>query len=210
MGNPLRVAIVAQGDSWRSYRGVDVDEVWAINHMGLRIAHDLLFHMDDCRLQESRDNSSITPLIELLQVHPRFITSKAYPEYVGAEAFPLEEVVNCVGTTYLNGTTAYAVAYAIYSNVSELHLYGCDFSYPNRHKAESGRGCVEHLLGIAKERGIQIVLPEDTSLMDQNVTDKPYGYDAYHVTFGEENGRITVTMTDKPLPTGEEIERRYA
>lgn len=206
----MRVAIVAQGESWRSYRGVDVDEVWAINHMGLRIGHDLLFHMDDCKVQESRDNSSIIPLVELLQVHPRFLTSKVYPDYPGAEAYPLADVVNCIGTTYLNGTTAYAVAYAIFLQVEELHLYGCDFSYPNAHKAESGRGCVEHLLGIAKERGIRIVLPENTSLMDQNVIHKPYGYDAYYVTFIEDGGRITVEMTDKPLPSGEEIEKRYA
>ena len=57
------VAIVAMGPSHRSYTGLAsiygdrcrlVDETWAINAMGTVIQHDLLFHMDDCRIQEAR------------------------------------------------------------------------------------------------------------------------------------------------------------
>lgn len=208
----MKVAIVAQGESWKGVKQADVDEVWAINMMVIRIRHDLAFAMDDLALQEERakTNDSVHSLLEMLEIHPKFYTSTVYPKYEGAMSYPLEDVVNSVGT-YLNSTVAHAVAYAIHKGVQELHLYGCDFSYPHAHKAESGRGCVEHLLGIAKERGIRIVLPPDTTLMDQCVPDdaKPYGYDAHHVSFTETNGRITVDMTPKDLPLVDEIEARY-
>ena len=210
----MRVAIVAQGDSWRGVRDAKVDEIWAINAIGLRIRHDLLFHMDDCRVQEVRavNNPSVATLLELLRASPAFFTSTVYPEYPGAIAYPLETVVNDLRTTYLNGTTAYAVAYAIHQEVKEIHLYGVDFSYPNVHKAESGRGCVEHLLGIAHARGIRVVLPNDTTLMDMNVPKawKPYGFDAHDVDFVDVEGFIEVRMKPKAIPTAEEIERRYA
>ncbi len=209
----MKVAIVAQGESWRGVKQADVDEVWAINMMVIRIRHDLAFAMDDLALQEERakTNDSVHSLLEMLEIHPRFYTSTAYPKYEGAMSYPLEGVVNSVGTTYLNSTVAHAVAYAIHKKVSEIHLYGCDFSYPHAHKAESGRGCVEHLLGIAKERGIRVVLPPDTTLMDRSVPEdmKPYGYDAHRVTFADIDGRTTVQMTPKDLPTVSEIETRY-
>jgi hypothetical protein len=209
----MKVAIVAQGESWRGVRQAEVDEVWAINMMVCRIRHDVAFAMDDLALQQERakTNDSVRSLLEMLEIHPEFFTSTVYPAYEGARAFPLQAVVNSVGTTYLNSTVAHAVAYAIHAGVQELHLYGCDFSYPHAHKAEAGRGCVEHLLGIAKERGIRVVLPPDTTLMDQCVPDdaKPYGYDAHHVTFTETEGEVRVAMTPKALPHAHEIEARY-
>jgi hypothetical protein len=45
-------------------------------------------------------------------------------------------------------------------------MFGCDFTYPKAHDAEKGRGCVEYWLGFARARGIEILLPANTSLMD--------------------------------------------
>lgn len=199
------VSIVAQGQSWREW--VPGDETWAVNAMALRVPHDLLFHMDDCRVQESRAklNQGIGTLVEVLRSHPRFITCKAYLEYAGAEVFPLQAVVKDLGRCYFNSTVAYAVAYAIYRKVKRIQLYGADFTYPNVHRAEMGRGCVEYWLGVAESRGIDVVLPETTTLFDMNVSHetKPYGFcDPYTVT-------DTLELIDKPLPTADEIEARY-
>lgn len=210
----MKVAILAQGASWAGVRDAVVDEVWAINMMALKYPHNLLFHMDDCRVQEARalTNSDMQILVDVLQSHPAFYTSTVYPEYPGARAFPLEDVVNTLGTTYLNSTAAYAVAFAIFAGVTELHLYGLDFSYPHAHRAEAGRGCVEHLIGIAMERGITVVIPPDGTLMDACVpaANKPYGYDAHDVTFRRVGQRTFVDMTPKPIPTAAEMEARYA
>ena len=219
---PKSVAIVAMGASAQMYLAVAAqrggrhevaENTWAINGMGGVIEHDLLFHMDDCRLQESRTGTeNIQCMLKWLRRHPRFFTSKAYPEYPGAIEFPLEDVVNSVGSTYLNNTVAYAVAYAIHIGVNTLSVWGADYTYPDRHKAESGRGCVEFLLGIAAARGIAIQVPDKSSLLDADVPPewKPYGYDAYHVRFDEAGGRTVVTKDPKELPAPDEIEKRYS
>lgn len=218
------VSIVAQGGSFASYiqecadkGGVPpTDEVWCVNTLGGIIKHDLLFHMDDCKVQESRPNRNIHNMMGWLKTHPRFMTSTVYDDYPGAVEYPLEEVVNCIGTPYLNGTVAYALAYAIYQEYDGIRLYGADFTYADVHKAESGRGCVEFLIAIALERGIKVYLPPYTTLMDtrESWNVKLYGMDAWEIdvdVIADDEGRpkLNVKKTPKPLPKGEEIEALY-
>lgn len=225
MGKVGSVAIVAMGRSSATYlsmastkggRHKIADEVWAINSMGGVIQHDLLFHMDDCRVQEARakaqPDGNVAGMLDWLKVHPRFFTSKAYPEYQGAMEYPLQDVINGIGSVYFNNTVAYAVAWAIHIGVKKISLWGVDYSYPDLHKAESGRGCVEFLLGVAAARGIELEVAADSTLLDANVPDnqKPYGYDASHVKFDYTENGVKVSMTPRDrLPTAQEIERRY-
>ncbi|MES0444978.1 MAG: methyltransferase domain-containing protein [Desulfobacterales bacterium] len=222
---PKSVSIVAMGKSAATYirlasnkggRQRVSDEVWAINSMGNVIKHDLLFHMDDCRVQESRakrdPDGNVAGMVEWLKSHPRFITSKKYPEYTGAHEFPLQDVINSVGTTYLNNTVAYAVAYAIFIGVQKISLYGADYSYDDLHKAESGRGCVEFLLGMAAARGIQVEVAQDSTLLDACIPDdlRFYGYDASDIKLEHADTGVVLEITDREvLPTAEEIEIRY-
>lgn len=197
------VSIVCQGESWKDW--TPGDETWAVNMMGMRIPHDLIWHMDDCRVQERRaeaGNRNVKTLLEFIQDR-KFITSTVYPEYENAIEFPLDDIFAEFETMYFNSTVSYAIAYAIYMGFKEIRLYGADFTYPDRHKAEMGRGCVEYWLGRAIERGIKVTLPQNTSLMDMNIPCdwKPYGYDGYSLING--------WLFPKDLPTAEEIEARY-
>ncbi len=225
LAGPESVAIVAMGKSAGTYvnicaakgdRKILFDQTWAINSMGAVIQHDLLFHMDDCRVQESRaaaePNGNVAGLMRWLRRHPRFFTSKAYPEYAGAIEFPLQAVIDNVGTSYFNNTVAFAVGYALLVGAKKLGLFGCDYSYANLHKAERGRGCVEFLLGLAAARGVALEVAHDSSLLDANVSDRErlYGYDAYDVSFERSEGRILVRKQEREtLPSAAEIERRY-
>ena len=166
---PESVAIVAMGQSSGTYlalcanrgdRHRVAEETWAINAMGGVIDHDLLFHMDDCKIQESRAEADpkggVSGMVNWLKDHPRFVTSTAYPDYPGAIEYPLEDVINMIRFPYLNSTSACAVAYAMTMGVKHLKLYGLDFTYQNWHQGEKGRGCVEFLLGIAWAMRINI------------------------------------------------------
>lgn len=224
---PKSVAIVAMGASHRSYTGLAsslgnnrrlVDQVWAINAMGTVIQHDLLFHMDDCKVQEARavaqPEGNIAGMVEWLKDHPNFITSKEYPDYPGANAFPLQQAIDTYGHAYFNSTVAYALVFAMMTGFNIIHLYGCDYSYSSSHKAEKGRACLEFWIGIACSQGIHIHVAGDSTLMDSNspVEEKIYGYDAYHLslTSDEESGKLVVNAEDREsLPTAEEIEQRY-
>jgi len=192
------------------------DEVWAINSMGGVIHHDLLFHMDDCKVQESRaardSVGNIAGMLRWLHDHPRFFTSKAYPDYPGAVEFPLQDVINSTGAAYFNNTVAYALAYAIHIGVKKIGIYGADYSYEHMHKAEKGRGCLEFWVGIAAARGIEVEVAGDSTLLDACVPDshKFYGYDASDVRIehGETGPRVILTPRAS-LPSAEEIEIRY-
>ena len=222
---PKSVAIVAMGKSATTYinlcaqaggRQKVAEETWAINSMGNVIAHDLLFQMDDLRIQEARakemPESNVANMLEWLKTHHKFMTSRVYPEYPGAVEFPLEHVVRRLGTTYFNSTVAYAIAYAIVVGVKKISLFGCDFSYPNAHKAEMGRGCVEYYIGIASASGIEIEVAADSTLLDADVPpdERFYGYDTEDISFEMTDKGAVLTRKDKEvIPTAKEIETRY-
>tara|TARA_R110001592_G_scaffold350999_1_gene647802 strand:+ start:24371 stop:25078 length:708 start_codon:yes stop_codon:yes gene_type:complete len=225
---PKSVAIVAMGSSQRSYVGLAtslggrhrlVDEVWAINAMGAVIQHDLLFAMDDCRVQEARaaadPNGNVAGLMTWLKKHPRFITSTVYDDYRGAEAFPLQAAIDAYGHAYFNSTVAYAFVFAMLQGFTDISLFGCDFGYADMNKAERGRACLEFWVGIACARGIRVQVAADSQLLDTNCPNeiKLYGYDAYDLTLDQVAGKPAPQVVAKRrevLPSAEEIERRYA
>jgi hypothetical protein len=193
------------------------DEVWGINAVAGVIMCDRVFHMDDVRIQETRakaaPESNIARMLEWLRVHPGpVITSRAHPDYPGLVEFPLAEVLNAFRFAYFNSTAAYAVAYAIFLGVKKLSLFGMDYTYPNAHDAEKGRACVEFWLGIASQRGIKILIPKASTLMDALHTqaDRLYGYDAVDITIRELDGKTEVDFVERAaLPSAAEIEDRY-
>lgn len=226
----MHVVIIGLGPSAEAYvdhvkrlgsRQAFADEVWAINAMGSVLDCDLVFHMDDVRIQEirakARPESNIANMLRWLRTTKTpVMTSFKHADYPSLIEFPLEDVVNALGRGYFNGTGAYAVAYAIYKGATKLSLFGCDFTYPDAHKAEKGRGCVEFWLGFAAAKGCEIALPANTSLMDslddQDETDIPsYGYDAIKISCErDDTGRMRLTFTPREsLPTADEVEAAY-
>ncbi len=227
-GKLEHVAILGLGPSVRQYleitkrqggRRVFCDEVWTINALGDIFECDRVFHMDDVRIQEVRaraaPKSNIAVMLAWLKKHPGpIITSRARRGYPGLVEFPLEAVVNDVPEGYFNSTAAYAVAYAVHLKVKRITCFGMDFTYPSAHDAEKGRACVEFWLGVAAARGIQISVPQGSTLLDAVhplvSTERFYGYDCVELEMKREGGRIRVGMTERrQLPSAEEIEARY-
>lgn len=194
------------------------DEVWAINALGNVFDCDMVFHMDDIRIQEIRaaaaPASNIAALVDWIKTSKTpVITSRAHPEYPALVEFPLEDVLNDLGHDYFNSTAAYAIAFAIHIRATQISVFGMDFSYANTHDAEKGRGCVEFWLGQAHARGIKINLPKTTTLMDSCCprSARLYGYDMVNVNFNvQEDGKLKLDFTQcKTLPTAAEIEKSY-
>ena len=212
---PKSVAIVAMGDSAGDYlraaatvgdRRLVADETWCVNSMGSAIQHDLLFHMDDLKVQETKTDWSpyVKGTLAYLKTHPFFLTSKAYDDYPGSHPYPLDKVLKAFGVPYLNTTAAYAIAYALLIGVEKLLIFGFDFTYPNLHQGEQGRGCVEYWLGVATARGVQVVTGPNTTLLDaaEPWSKKIYGYGGYNVS--NEQGEIVL----RPKESSEQ-ELRY-
>lgn len=192
------------------------DEVWTINALGDVFACDLVFHMDDIRVQlaraAARPESNIARMVEWLKRYRgRVMTSRPHPDFPSFEAFPLAEVLTAFPCGYFNSTAAYAVAYAIYTRARKITIFGNDFTYPNAHDAERGRACVEFWLGIAHAHGIEIGMPKTSSLMDAIYPQgqRFYGYDCVELGIRREGDRVVVDFTERGVPSAEEMERRY-
>lgn len=224
---PKHVAIVGLGPSVAQYvdltkrlggRSQLCDQTWVINALGNVLDCDLIFHMDDVRIQEARGaampDSNIAAMVKWLKTCEKpVLTSRPHPDYPTSVAFPLADVLSMHEFAYFNSTAAYAVAYAIYLGVEKISLYGVDFTYPNSHDAEKGRACVEFWLGIAAAKGIKLSMPKTSSLMDalHSKEDRLYGYDTVEVEIGyDENGKTYTKFLERVnIPTAEEIEERY-
>lgn len=226
---PKHIAIVALGNTAEAYmdyvkrfgsRHAFCDEVWAVNAMGDVIACDLVFHMDDVRIQEIRaaanPESNIAAMLKWLKTTKTpVMTSRAHPDYPALIEFPFEEAANALGEVYFNNTVAYAVAYAIFKGAEEISMFGCDYTYTSKGKSEAGRACVEYWLGFAAARGVKITVSPLTPLLDSNkaISDDDvyaYGYDTLKIAYRDDNGRMKFTMTPREkLPTAEQIERAY-
>ncbi len=228
---PGHVAIVGLGPSCASFfeltrrlggASAYCDEVWGINAIGDVLRCDRVFHMDDMRVQEARatarPDSNIAAMVRWLKSHPGPVyTSIARDGYPGHVAFPLEAVLNAGhdgngGAPYFNSTAAYAIAYAIHIGVKHISLFGLDYTLPNSHHAEKGRACCEFWLGIAAARGIEITVPETSSLLDAcaPAAERLYGYDCADVRLHDRaDGGVSVVFTDKEPPSAEEVERAY-
>lgn len=221
------VAILGLGPSLESY--VDIvkrlgarsklcDETWGINAVGDVINCDLIFHMDDARVQEARatraPDSNIAAMIGWMKSYRgRVLTSVPHSDYPCMEAYPLQDVVrSCNGYAYFNSTAAYAVAYAIHRRAEKILLFGCDFTYENSHHAEKGRACMEFWLGFAAARGIKIAASKVSSLLDacEPVDKRLYGYDGADVRISGSGAESVVSITPHDeLPSAEEVEEAY-
>ena len=207
------IAIVGLGNSFSEYilakiRSEKFDEVWAINSMSGVIYHDKCFMMDppsrflDTPNAGKQTNIMADRLKQKINI-PIFSCTldKRCPDVV---EFPLQDVLQKTGYAYLNNTVAYAFAYAIAQEVSDLHLYGIDFTHKAINFAEAGRACCEFWLAIAITKGIKIHVARNSSLLDMNVPDdqKLYGYHRLDdpIVSSIDNGQLLVTKKSKLEP----------
>ena len=182
------IAIVAMGQSQIDFHlsqvhSVLFDEVWAVNAMiGVLPRIDRAFILDPMsRFFDTDDAGSMTEMMRLV------LPTAYYPIYScelddrvpAVEEYPLESVVKELGCSYFNNTIPYAIAYALWSKVKAISIFGVDFTYKsNMHFAEAGRGCVEFWLAKCMDAGISVSISPRSSLLDTDIEfkDKLYGY----------------------------------
>lgn len=160
------------------------DEIWTLNRGVASIKADKIFAMDDLRYLALMPGNGAYGA-KLQQCGIPIITSTVYPEFPSSCAYPYAEIKEFIGDDVFNvNTVAYALAYAMYTGVKEIAIYGADFFYPNGNTAEAGGQAVAFLLGLCRFFGIQYKLPQSTTLLYCNkivqrgnvIERPPYGY----------------------------------
>jgi len=204
------VAIVAMGKSQLDYHmsishSKEYDEVWAINSMCAVIKSDRVFLMDPVsRFFETNDAGPQTKVLckTLPKLKCPIYSCELDKRVPNLELYPLEEVIQKTNCGYFNNTIAYAIAFALYKEVSGVSLYGADFSYTtNIHFGELGRGCCEFWLAKCMSQGIDVSVAATSPMLDTNIPEKEklYGYhrlDNPPVVYLKD-GELKVTEFDK-------------
>ena len=209
------VAIVALGGSFSEFvltriNSEKYDEIWGINCIGAILHVDRTFMMDPASrfLDDVKAGKQTGIGKEFLLETPNkgpihsCCLDERVPEIV---EYPLEKVIQKVGVSYFNNTVAYAIAFAIYSKVKKIHLFGVDFSYQqNIHFAEAGRACVEFWCAVALKDNIAIHVAKTSTLLDSNVPDNErlYGYHRLDnpLVQSVQNGKLVITKQKEMTP----------
>ena len=207
------VAIVGLGNSFSEYilasiRSEKFDETWAINSMSAVIFHDKCFMMDPPSrfLDTPNAGQQTNVMAERLKIKldiPIFscVLDERCPDVI---EYPLKDILQKTKYAYLNNTVAYAFAYAVAQEVTDLHIYGVDFTHKDVAFAEAGRACCEFWLAIAVSKGIKIHIANSSSLLDMNIPDdqKLYGYHRLDdpLVSTATNGNMLITRKSKLEP----------
>lgn len=151
-------------------------EIWTINYMGAQIRCDRIVHVDP--VHAYLGHPPVRDMCEFsLKDNIPLYTSHPHPKYPNQVIYPFDRVSAALGgITYFNTSVAYAIALAMADGFNEIGLFGCDFSYPDVHMAESGRANCEFLMGIGTQRGIRFAVAQSSTLMDMYCRQQPYGW----------------------------------
>ena len=182
-----KIAIIGLGASQIDYViGVENskqwDEVWGINSALSVFELDRVFMLDPVsRFLDTEDAGNQTEVMRrVLPNYKKPIYTCELDERVPALVeYPLEEVIKDQRCAYMNNTTAYALAFALWNEVGHIDLFGMDFSYKhNLHFAEAGRACLEFWICKCISSQITVGVSPRSSLLDQNVglEERLYGY----------------------------------
>lgn len=86
------------------------------------------------------------------------------PEIGSSQRYPLEKVWPFPDHhAYFTCTPAYMIAYAIYQDYKEIHLYGIDLTVSEEYQKQ--KACVEFWIAVAMTKGIKVEWPESSPLL---------------------------------------------
>lgn len=164
---------------------MDVDEVWGLNaganHLAGRVAYDVLWVMDHLDGEERKLPRYGALLKKWMERHNApLITSQAgsWGLLPGVREYPLGLVLEHVGNNnaYFHNSVPYLLAYALTIGVKRLIVWGADYSHERTKRREEDRANAEYWVGFCRARGMEIWLPDSTSLCNQSRGLWFYGY----------------------------------
>jgi hypothetical protein len=126
-------------------------EIWGINIAGKMENRkvDYCFAFDKLPPEYINEMKALAPIISW----------QSYADF----KYPLADIKREFRINYFVNTICYMVAYAIYVKTEKLGLYGCDTFLGATWQRES-KG-VEFWLGIAHDRGMNLILPPKSGLL---------------------------------------------
>jgi hypothetical protein len=139
--------------------------------------------------------------------YPVWLSTNGVPIYMQAKhkevpasrKYPLENVLMEIPERYRYFTNhvAYMIALALSQGVTHLGLFG--INYGHRSEYQTQRGSAEFWLGVAHGRGVHLVLPGSSTLLQE--PKGLYGYNSH-----DENGKLEKEYQFVPAVVTEQTE----
>lgn len=173
-----RVAIVGFALSSRDkapFTDPDV-EIWGVNELYKAVPRiDVLFELHDrfWLTQKERNPDHLKWLQE--STIPVYMLDH-YEDIPKSIKFPIEPIVKEFGT-YFTNSISYLIALAVYLRFDEIGIYGVDMATDSEYGTQ--RPSVEYFIGVAKGRGINVILPAECDLCKSMFM---YGYHDNEIT----------------------------
>jgi len=163
---------------------MSVDEVWGlnagVNHFAGRVAYDVLWIMDHIAGEARKWPRYGDAIRAFYKRHAgAIITSQAEGEWGSlAHEYPLDFVLDRVGeeNAYFHNSVPYLLAYAVAIGVKRIIIWGADYSHERTKRREEDRANAEYWLGYCRAKGIEVWLPETTTLCNMARGIWYYGY----------------------------------
>ncbi len=155
-----RVAIVGLSQATRHlipwYRGDW--EVWGLAWDSSRYDLHRTFELHDMPDMVKDQPNLDKYLANIAQCNRPYMVEKYIPE---ATAYPYDEVIADVGD-YFCSSIGLMLALAIHEKYDEIALYGIDMRADEEYAYQ--RANCEYLIGLARGRGIKVIVPEQSPL----------------------------------------------
>jgi hypothetical protein len=91
--------------------------------------------------------------------------------------YPLDAIIRKYNTTYFCNSVAYMIAYAMFTDVKSMDLYGIDHLTGQSYLTE--RAGAEYWLGRAAQSGMEINVSLGSAIL-HTMNGKMYGYDCFY------------------------------
>lgn len=140
-------------------------EIWVLGNRlnrfdGKRVTRVFEIHDD---LSEHGDPLKYAQWLAVQHNYPLIVGENFPISGENVSVFPFKEAEELFGSTYLTSSPAYMMAMAILEGATHIGIYGVDLSADD-HEYFWQRPCMEAWIGFAKGRGIEVSIPEVSSI----------------------------------------------
>ena len=161
----MKIAIVGLAPSTYSEAPFH-DSSWKIWTIGQKTASprfDRWFEMHTMDIVKEISSHTFPNVIKFFQsMGDKLVVGHPHELCPAATIYPIEKLKPYFGT-YFTSTIAYMIALAIHEGAEEIGLWGVDMLGDGEYSHQ--RPCCEHMLGIAKGKGIKLTIPDKSPVL---------------------------------------------
>lgn len=168
---------------------IEGGEYWGCNDTYRKVKVDLdkLFIINDLYLTQYNKNKNLVKEINRKKF-PVYTLGK-YDDLKNNVQYPMQKILKEFKMGYFLNSISYMLALAIMKKPKCIGMFGVDMSFgTNIEYMRNEKSCIEFWLGIATGRGIEVHIPQESTIM------KRQGYGAFYgMKAIRQNGGVLLT-----------------